>query len=140
ARCEALTSVVLPNGLQSVGERAFWGCEALTSITLPEALRTVGDEAFGGCERLASVAFPDALRKVGKEAFVDCPSLQTVVLPDGLEKIGKEAFGRFGKKETPWRASKESERQTVPNFTIQSAPGSAAEKYARKNKLRFEQR
>lgn len=49
-RCNGLTSVTLPESLQSIGERAFYECAGLTSITLPEGLQSIGDDAFSGCD------------------------------------------------------------------------------------------
>lgn len=47
--CDSLTSVSLPNGLQSVGDKAFMRCGSLTSVSFPDGLQSVGDSAFYGC-------------------------------------------------------------------------------------------
>lgn len=41
-----LTGVVLPETINHIGDRAFYGCEALTSLTIPETVKTVGKDAF----------------------------------------------------------------------------------------------
>ena len=45
--CEDLTSITLPNSVTTIGERAFWWCRGLTSITC-EAVNppTLGEDVF----------------------------------------------------------------------------------------------
>ena len=38
--------VTVPNGVTSLGDRAFDGCTALVSIALPDGLTSLGDYAF----------------------------------------------------------------------------------------------
>ncbi len=47
---------VLPNGVVSVGERAFMGCSDLTNITISATVENVGTSAFVGCTKLKSIA------------------------------------------------------------------------------------
>lgn len=35
--------------VQEIGRTAFWNCEALTSIILPGSLKSVGEKAFAAC-------------------------------------------------------------------------------------------
>ena len=86
----SITSVTLPEGLQSIGANAFRGCP-LTSVTLPESLQSIGANAFCGCIRLTSVTLPDSLQSIGANAFCGCP-LTSVTLPEGLQSIGANAF------------------------------------------------
>lgn len=90
--CSGLSSVTLPNGLQTIGEAAFLGCKSLSSVTLPDGLQTIGKEAFADCYSLSSVSFPDGLQTIDYEAFSYSTSLSSVSLPDGLQTIGEEAF------------------------------------------------
>lgn len=41
--------VELPEGLTSIGNRAFSGCDNLTSIELPDSLTSIGENVFDGC-------------------------------------------------------------------------------------------
>ena len=38
--------VVIPDGVTSIGNEAFWGCGSLTSITLPDSVTSIDDWAF----------------------------------------------------------------------------------------------
>lgn len=90
--CSGLSSVTLPNGLQTIGEAAFLGCKSLSSVTLPDGLQTIGKEAFADCYSLSSVSFPDGLQTIDYEAFKNSSSLTSVSLPEGLKTIGSHAF------------------------------------------------
>lgn len=90
--CSGLSSVTLPNGLQTIGEAAFLGCKSLSSVTLPDGLQTIGKEAFADCYSLSSVSFPDGLQTIDYEAFESSSSLTSVSLPEGLQTIGSSAF------------------------------------------------
>ncbi len=77
-----VASVVIQNGVTSVGKNAFQSCANLASVTLPaQGLESVGDVAFYHCDALASITYPEA------------PSTPTVTLPEGVTRIGDNAFG-----------------------------------------------
>jgi len=48
----SITSVVLPNGVTSIGQSAFRDCSGLTSVTIPDSVTSIGYCAFSDCEDL----------------------------------------------------------------------------------------
>ena len=52
---ESITSVIISNGVTSIGAGAFFGCTGLTSITIPSSVTSIGDEAFWGCTNITDV-------------------------------------------------------------------------------------
>ena len=54
--CTGLTSVVIPNGVTSIGEDAFSGCTGLTSLAIPSGVTSIGKNAFDTCRGLASIS------------------------------------------------------------------------------------
>ena len=50
-----ITSIVLPEGLKSIGNKAFYSCENLTSIELPNGLESIGDYAFAECNNILEI-------------------------------------------------------------------------------------
>ncbi len=88
-----LVSVILPQGLERVGDYAFSGCTGLQSILLPDTVTRIGQKAFAYCESLAQVDFPAGLVSIGDHAFDYCGSLVSADLPEALLTIGGWAFG-----------------------------------------------
>ena len=48
-------NTVIPNGITSIGMRAFDGCSGLTSIIIPSSVASIGKEAFYDCSGLKTV-------------------------------------------------------------------------------------
>ena len=67
-----IVNVVIPNGIDEIGDEVFEYCTELTSLTLPDSLKVVGREAFWGCEGLTSLTLPNSVNSVGDQAFVNC--------------------------------------------------------------------
>ena len=49
---ELVTDLVIPEGVKSIGDYAFYGCGSLTSITIGSGVTSIGDRAFEDCGRL----------------------------------------------------------------------------------------
>ena len=90
--CESLKSVIIPNGVTSIGYRAFRGCSSLTGITIPDGVTSIDDDVFYDCSSLTSVTVPNSVTSVGNGAFKYCSSLTSITIPDSVKIIGKRAF------------------------------------------------
>jgi len=62
-----ITSVVIPNGVTEILDRAFYGCTNLTSVTIPDSVTGILDNAFSGCTNLTSVTFGGSIPESGFE-------------------------------------------------------------------------
>lgn len=49
---DAVTSVFLPNTINSIGDYTFYSCPSLETVSLPEGLTSIGNRAFLKCENL----------------------------------------------------------------------------------------
>ena len=87
---EQLLSVVIPEGIQHIGENAFLDCHHLTDISLPSTLTSIGERAFYRCF-LDSVFLPDGIEHIGTYTFRDA-CVNYVKLPANLKTIGYGAF------------------------------------------------
>ena len=64
-----MTSIVIPEGVTSIGSSAFSGCSSLTSIVIPEGVTSIGSSAFYYCSSLTSIDLPDSVTSIGYDAF-----------------------------------------------------------------------
>ena len=90
--CSEIKSVVIGDGVTSIGDYAFYDCGALTSVTIPDTVTVIGDGAFRGCSRLSGMTIPDSVTSIGKSAFRDCCKLTGLTIPDNVTSIGDHAF------------------------------------------------
>ncbi len=65
----------------------------ISTVTLPDSLQTVGNRAFSNCDSLTTIIIPDAVTSIGMAAFSSCGNLQTVTIGNGVVSIGEFAFG-----------------------------------------------
>ena len=87
----SVKSVVINEGVTSIGEWTFCGCNNLTSITIPESVTSIGCYAFWGCG-MTGITIPDSVTIIGDYAFIDCSSLSSITIPSGVTSIGYGAF------------------------------------------------
>ncbi len=112
---EALSgSVVVPDGVTTVGRNAFYGCSNVVRVDLPASVRVVEPYAFTGagitafelpvsmntvpahlleeCSSLRSVTLHDNVTTIEEYAFARCNRLTSLHLPDALTTLGEHAF------------------------------------------------
>lgn len=90
--CSNLTSITLPESVTTIGQEAFKYCFKLASITIPYRVTTIGNGAFYGCSVLTDITLPNNLTSIGNETFYNCSTLTTITLPDSVSTIGQSAF------------------------------------------------
>ncbi len=89
---EGITSVVIENGVTSVGAYAFYNCTAMESVRIPESVQSIGEASFCFCSSLTGVTLPDGITAIGREAFIMCSSLTSIVIPSGVTSLDYRAF------------------------------------------------
>ena len=92
----AITSVVIPNSVKTIGVAAFSRCVDLKSVTLPNQLSTIEGETFSGCENLSSIDIPESVTSIGDYAFGNCKQLKEVVIPSSVKYFGGSVFWNTG--------------------------------------------
>ena len=139
-----INSVILPEGLTTVGSYAFSGCNSMYGIDIPSTMTRIYAYAFSDCA-LGQVSFPDGLELVGVHAFAGCWGLARVTLPESLTEIGKYAFAECRNLRNALippsvTAIGDGAFDIGADYylTIQGYTGTAAEKFASKNKIKFE--
>ena len=119
----------IPQGVEVIGERAFWENEDLVEIEFSNSLHTIEDEAFMSCLKLKEISLPNSVTSIGRKCFYGCESLSRILslgrvniikegsfmgcsiqllsLPETLIEIGNDAFN----------SNNELEHITLPNCT-----------------------
>lgn len=96
--CRFLATVTFAEGsqLKSIGASAFFGSEyehpIFTEIKIPDSVETIGSRAFYGCRNLKRITLPSALKTLSLSTFTYCTSLSDVYLPASLTDIGSNIF------------------------------------------------
>jgi len=90
--CSSLTSITIGNGVTSIGNYAFENCSSLKSVSIPDSVTSIGLWTFAGCSSLTGVTIPDSVKTIGGYAFSSCTSLESVTIPNSVTVIGGYAF------------------------------------------------
>lgn len=89
-----IEEVILPNGLKTIGEAAFYQCSRLKKISFPEKLERIRQNAFRSCTALESADFPKEMLYIESSAFENS-GLKHVTLPEKLihhDRNGENIF------------------------------------------------
>lgn len=125
--CESV-ELVIPEGVVSIGDRAFTGCSNIKSISFPSTLTSIGTYSFKGTG-VSKIELPDNITRIGTSSFSDssnlvsvkwnntisdipdgtftnCVQLESFAFPEVITKVGKEAFsGCSALKDIKWNAT-----------------------------------
>lgn len=88
----SLTSVNIPDNVETIEVYAFSNARQLQELHLPDSLTSLGRYAFEECRSLRTVKIPTKLKEIPWYAFQYCSSLQSVELHDSITGIGDDAF------------------------------------------------
>lgn len=113
-----LTSVTLPDGLETIGYGAFYHCDGLREVEIPDSVQTIGPYAFANTPWLtewmngsgdeflivgdgillayrggsSKITIPEGVRTIAQGCFSGHTGIVSVSLPSSLEVICEEAF------------------------------------------------
>ncbi len=87
-----IKTIQIPRSVYWIGDGALSDCKKLDEIDIPDNVDAIPARMFYGCENLKKVKLHDHLSSIGDYAFADCTSLATVYIPDSVTTIGDNAF------------------------------------------------
>ena len=77
----SLESLIIEDGITSIGNYSFCNLTSLTSIIIPDSVTSIGERAFSGCSSVLSVNIPNGVNSIGTYAFKNCSSIKSIVMP-----------------------------------------------------------
>ena len=84
-------SIVVGNGITSIGKQAFAAFRSLETVSLPNTIEVLGESCFYDCNELSTVDFPSSVKTINRGAFAACYKLKDIDLSN-VEYIGSGAF------------------------------------------------
>jgi hypothetical protein len=72
-----IETINIENGVNSVGNYAFYNCNNLTSVTLPNSIKSIGAYSFRGCS-VKNLTIPNSVTSIGEYTFSHCQALISV--------------------------------------------------------------
>ena len=87
-----ITTVLIPDSINSIGKAAFQSCYNLKNITIPDGVITIGNLAFNACTNLTEVIIGNNVTTIGIGAFAFSQNIKTVILGNNVTTIDSEAF------------------------------------------------
>lgn len=89
-----VSNLTFPSTLRYIGSNAFSGF-GIKNIVLPDGLEEIGKKAFYQCANISEVSFPNTMQFIGESAFSET-GLTQVSLPSTISKLGRWAFSNNG--------------------------------------------
>lgn len=88
---DAPTELVVPEGVTTIGERAFSGNTTVKNVTMPNSLTRIARKAFDG-SAVEKVVLNEGLVEIENEAFSKATKLKEINFPSTLTTVGYQAF------------------------------------------------
>ena len=73
-----IQTVVIEEGVKTIGSYAFYNCKNITSLTLPNSLLSISNNAFNICMGLTELIIPSAVATIGSFAFSSCNKVASI--------------------------------------------------------------
>jgi len=75
---ERVENLVIPDGVTSISDYAFYGCTGLTSVTFPDGLNIIPESAFSNCSNLKAITIPASMEYIRNGAFSGCKNIKYI--------------------------------------------------------------
>lgn len=114
-----ITSIIIEDGITSIGECAFYDLPYIQFVKLPNTLKSIGKEAFRSFN------------------YSDCNNMfKTITIPKSVTYIGENALGYYDTSYNDENGDVQY-ASLLYGLTIRGYTGSTAETYAKENGITF---
>lgn len=83
--------VIVPEGIEIIGNWAFALFDKMNKIDLPNSLKEIGDYSFGYVENLKELIMPDSIEKLGEGSF-GYSEIDVIKVSDKIETFPAYGF------------------------------------------------
>lgn len=73
--------IILPDGLETIGDNVFFECKDITSLTVPASVKSIGKDFCFHCTKLRSVRFLGRCPEGLENAFRECWRFDEIIVP-----------------------------------------------------------
>ena len=87
-----ILSIVVEEGVTSIGSYVFHDCTVLNNVTLPNSLKLIEWGAFSGCRSLSNIDIPANVAEIAGSAFHSCDALTSISIPASVTYIDADTF------------------------------------------------
>ena len=91
---DLIQTVLIKEGVTSIGNHAFKHCKNLSSVTIPDIVTSIGYLSFWYCNKLTEITIPNTCTYVSDGAFSQCENIATITMPSAA----LDALPQFGVK------------------------------------------
>ena len=81
-----ITSMVIPEGITSIGENCFRNCKLLEEVRIREGVVKIDQYAFYDCKNLQRIYLSSTVSFLGNKIFQNCTALTEVYLEGNVKK------------------------------------------------------
>ena len=86
-------TVVVENGVTTIGSYAFYDCTNLSKITISDSVINIGDFAFSRCTSLTSITIPEGVTTIDGSAFSGCSGLSGFFVDENNTVYSSDNYG-----------------------------------------------
>ncbi len=118
-----LESIVIPEGVKTIGSCAFKSCANLKSVSMPSTVKSFGPSAFKYCKALESITIPKCTTAIGNEAFSECTALTEICFDADCYDdmcVSSCAFDNAGKNTNGIHVRVGANVQKIPKYLFES--------------------
>lgn len=77
-----IKSVIIEDGVTSIGNYAFTNGTSIESVSLPNTLLSINRNAFWNCNTLTTIDIPNSVKTISSDAFMYCDNLENISVSD----------------------------------------------------------